>query len=330
MQTSVLVYEDDDSTTVMTSDVTGTYPLGEDGDSVQFGYLADAVSSASVDVVSAATGRWEEIRNELRLSGSRAVGRYTMSGAYRRSWENDYGSHTLSLGASRPFKEKTRTVSASLSVVKSDVGRSGDEGFSRLQDAYIANLGVVQIVNKTTLVALGYNVSVIDGYQSSPYRYVRVGTISVPEVNPEFRHRHALIARLRRSVTPNLAIHADQRIYVDSWGMSASTTSINASYALRDTIEVRMNNRLHYQGNASFYEKEYMTTFRYITSDRELSSLANYHVGASIAWKAEEVGPFSSLQLYASATAFGYRYFNSSLIQERYGSVLGAGADFQF
>jgi len=63
----VSLYQDDDATTVVTTAVRGTMPLGTVG-AVRAAWIADVVTSASVDVVTAATRAIHERRDELRES----------------------------------------------------------------------------------------------------------------------------------------------------------------------------------------------------------------------------------------------------------------------
>ena len=98
--TRLLIYSDDDATQVVTSAVDAQVALPG---KVEIGThaLVDAVSSASVDVISAATERWDENRVELGARAAWEVSEVGLSLGYTRSQENDWLSHSVVLGGQK-------------------------------------------------------------------------------------------------------------------------------------------------------------------------------------------------------------------------------------
>src|SRR5258705_41540 len=68
-------------------------------------YLVDAISSASVDVVTAATGRFRELRHEATGGVTYHDGERSIGGAYVLSTEHDWTSHTGSVALAQDFAQ---------------------------------------------------------------------------------------------------------------------------------------------------------------------------------------------------------------------------------
>ena len=71
---------------------------------------------------------------------------------------------------------------------------------------------------------------VLEGFQSNPYRRVRIGQNSPQEHIPDTRDRWSLSARLNRFL-PGLhaAVHFDARFYDDTWGVIAGDAELGYS-----------------------------------------------------------------------------------------------------
>ena len=91
------IYTDSDHTTV----VSPLAALSRDawkGGTLSASYVADVVSSASIDVVSNATTHMNDFRSEITAGLVQKLRNTTLSGAYVYSVENDYQSHNVELG----------------------------------------------------------------------------------------------------------------------------------------------------------------------------------------------------------------------------------------
>ena len=88
-------------------------------------YLVDVVSSASVDVVTAATARVHDTRHEATVG----VTAYNLRGSYIYPTENDWDSHTFSLGATHDLLRHNLTIGASLVYATNRIARDGFPAF---------------------------------------------------------------------------------------------------------------------------------------------------------------------------------------------------------
>lgn len=321
------VYHDDDDTTVLTSSVEAQGTVG-DALTVRAGYLLDAITTASVDVVAAATTRWTERRDEVRGGVDAHAGDATVTAGGARSLENDYDSWTASLGGSVDLASRATTLGASVAYVHSDVGRADDASFEAEARTWVADLRVVQALSPETLAALGYSLSYVHGLQSSPYRYVPAGDGTfVLERHPTERLRHAITGRVRHALGAAVSIGVDQRVYFDDWGMLATTTNASIAFGLSEAFELELRNRFHYQTAASFWQEGYDQQRRYMSADRELSTFLDDFAGAAVVWTAEEIGPFDRLRVDARADVFYYRYFDYAYLAGRIGTLASIGVE---
>ena len=170
-------YVDDDHTTISTTAVAvRTRPTASLIVSAR--YIADAVSSASVDVVTAATGRWSELRSEVLTGVAYADGTTTVSLDYVYSHENDGDSHTASLGGSRDLLRHNLTLAAGASYVDNRIGRANDLNFDERMHTLGGSARAVWTATPEDIVTTSYDLSRSSGYQASPYRYALVAEMS--------------------------------------------------------------------------------------------------------------------------------------------------------
>ncbi len=316
----ILVYGDDDATTVVTSIIDAQVTLPRAIAIDAFAVL-DAVSSASVDVVSAATGRWKENRVEVGTRADIPVLGFTNSLGLGRSQENDWLSHTVSLGTSREFFQRNTILSANYGFTNNKIGRNMDPNFERGLTVNSAEVAVGQLIDRTTRAGVAYTFQRLVGYQSSPYRYVTATDGStVPETHPTKRARHALSTFILRSLTPRLSLRAAYRLYRDDWGIWSHTASSRISLEISDHVVAGVSGRFYNQGMADFYRDSYRTSFRYMSNDRELSSFWNLGGNADVALA---VGPVT---LDARFGLIRYRFRDFSALPKRVALLAGGGA----
>jgi len=325
--TRVALYQDDDATTVVTSAVEAQAAI-KDQLTLRAGGLIDAVSTASVDVVAAATGRWEERRYQGDLASDLILDNVSLGASYGYSTENDYASHRASLRSTLGLAQQTTVLGLSTSVIFSDVGRSGDPSFSREQTIFSVDVSASQVINRETLFALNFSFQTAQGFQSSPYRFVRTRLSgAVPERHPEERYRNALVGQLRHALTETWTAALDQRFYLDSWQMFGTTTRASFTWEASELLELEIHDRLHYQTSASFFRESYQIAQRYMSIDRELSTTLNNFIGGGALLNFGKVGPFEMLTADARADLFIYHFFNYPYLDGRVGTLVSLGLE---
>ena len=181
-------------------------------------------------------------------------------------------------------------------------------------------LAVTMILSPASLLQIGATVQFESGDQSKPYRYVpmfdkanvdksvcaaitaphRTNTCVKPgqpidtvdqarlalrpnEQLPTSRQRYALAARYNRRIANSMTLRLEERIYHDTWNISASTTDVRYLVDLGKRFRIWPHGRFHAQTAANFYRLAYVSTVTadtgapvvptYRTTDRELQSM---------------------------------------------------------
>jgi len=289
---------------------------------LDLGYAADAVSGATattfqVDAVSAAT-RFSDLRHEGRFAlgfqGRRS--RLVFSGVL--GTERDYLTRQVGGVASIDLAGRNTTVA--LAYTHSfDATCDKDNGdLMPLERRALTSMDACQktglILGKdlpgTTLwrelsidtvqATLTQNLSpttnlqialfgqVLEGFQSNPYRRVRIGGNSPQEHIPDTRARWSVTARLNRYLeSTRSAVHINARFYDDTWRVIGGDLEIAYSQYLGNALLVKFRARGYQQSAAAFFKDAFFyetesTAGEYFTGDRELSPVRSALAGAKL------------------------------------------------
>ncbi|MEQ9495640.1 MAG: DUF3570 domain-containing protein [Deltaproteobacteria bacterium] len=345
------LYTDDDATDVVTS-VTRISADPWEGGTVEASYLIDIISSASVDLVSSATGRFDENRHALGGAVTHALDGKSFNLNYGYSQENDYVGHGIGAGANFELAERNATLGVSYALELSQIGRADDPTFEEGLTTHAIDVNGSQILTPWLVVNGGYALALQNGYLAKPYRYARLGNngivtqpgasgslqterlftpeSGVPETHPDFRMRNALYAGIKAHIVRETAAELRYRFYVDNWALSGHTIEALGHLGWNKNFGARFRYRFYAQGAASFYQFDYATPQRYMTRDRELSPLTSHLVGLKLFARVEDLGFLSALGITAKADLFRYDYSDFPLLPTRQGFVLETGVEAVF
>jgi hypothetical protein len=317
------VYQDSDRTFISTSTAAARGTI-KDKVTVGARYLVDVITSASVDVVTAATGAFHETRHEAEGSLDYHDGTRTAGASYIYSVENDWESHTANAGFSHDLAQHNVTLGLGGTFVYNSVGRAHDPNFRRrlLVGGGTASLTVTP--SPRDLVSLSYTLAYLSGYQASPYRFVffteGMGRASVPETDPDTRMRHALTLRWNRHLFTDSALQSHVRGYLDDWGVASVTAGTEYLVGFGQWM-LGLHVRGYFQNHASFYQPSYATPMRYMTADRELATFVDGFGGARVVWRRAHLGPFAEFRAEAKVDGFGFWFFDFPRLQSRGGVI---------
>ena len=295
--------------------------------SLDFAYDADAVSGATAtiyqaDAVSTAT-TFSDFRNEgtvtFGLHGKRS--RLSISGTF--GVERDYISRQVGGNASIDLPGRNTTVALAFThgfdqVCDRDNSANtpldskalvGDDpcdtkifyGVDHLDPMTMAvrttwkdltidtaQATLTQNLSPTMNMQLSVFGQILNGFQSNPYRRVRVNQNSPQEHIPDVRDRLAVEARLNRYL-PSLksAVHFDARFYDDTWGVLGGNFELAYSQYIGKSMLLRVFARLYQQRAAAFFKDAFYyetesSAGTYWTGDRELSAVRNEVVGGKL------------------------------------------------
>jgi hypothetical protein len=286
---AVYVRSDTDATTIVAPTVRVAGAV--DHATVAATYSVDAWTGASVDVITAATKAIHERRNEVDATVGYEAQPIKISANYRFSIEPDYMSHGLTLGMIAELAGKNTTVAFDVLGTDDRVGRSGDPGFSMPVRSLGGRLAIAQVIDRNTIAEVGWQTTLVDGYQASPYRFVAIGDLGtcvsnapfcIPERVPNQRLRNAVTARGRRAFGRSLSAGLDYRFYFDDWNVRSHAIQPDLAWRLTDTQTLSVRYRYATQSEASFYRPRYFDvamTNGLVTRDRKLSALFSNEVG---------------------------------------------------
>lgn len=272
----VSAYTDTDSVHVLSPTIAGSVSDEVAGWTVAGSYLVDAVSAASVDIVSTASSHWVERRHVGAASADFKTSAAQVSVAGGFSREPDY----LSIGGggviSLELADKNFMPFIGGSYGHDLVGRTGDpQDTWPTMNKVSAKLGATFVVNRSTIASLSFDGIFERGYLAKPYRYLPVvapgvaasipvgapvslvkslNEFSVAENVPTARNRFSLAGKLAHRFESS-TFRADQRLYTDNWGLMASTTDIHEYLDLGSRIMVWPHLRAHVQRGVSFWRR---------------------------------------------------------------------------
>ena len=305
LASAVFVRTDSDHTLVVSPRAHAEKQIG-DATTADVSYAADIWTSASIDIRVSASLPVTEERDELDFALSHQFEDVTLSGSYRFSMENDYESHGASAGASLNLADNNATLAVNGYAFLDSVGKSGDARFGRDLATLGTRVSFTQVFDPKMLGQVTYELSHLDGYQASPYRYVGIGGTGygcvgamqcLPEHEPDSRMRHAFALLLRRALSDEFSLGGNYRFYVDSWGLTSNTFSVELGFVPDTDTSLALRYRFYTQGDVRFYKPIYGLPMvpggpivlpspdDFTTRDREQSAMHDHRIGLDLQQK---------------------------------------------
>lgn len=309
----------DTSVTVLHPQTDVSANLGE-ALSISAGYQMDIVTGATpriqgVDAVSSAT-RFEDLRQTAGGGLGWNLGEVSLNAGYSHGWEKDYRSNTVQVGGRGDFLERNLTLGLNYTRNIDEVcdannataqgplelralaasdhcfqpGRA--DTVTRRVDIHTFEPTLAWTATPKLLVQVGGTLQVLDGFQSNPYRRVRVGQqgAAPQEHLPRHRQRYAAFSRAHFAI-PSLraALLLGVRGYRDTWDLWAASFDLGLRKYLADALILALDGRYHLQTGAIFYRsaRDYVNkgpAGAYWTGDRELSPMGTVSGGLKLAY----------------------------------------------
>lgn len=244
-------------------------------------YYVDAVSNASIDVVTTASP-FKETRNEVGLGLDWAVRDALLTVSASRSDEPDYTATSVGLDVAQDVFGGMTTVNLGFSRGQDDVLKVTDAEFADTARHWQYRVGVTQILTPNWLMSANVEAVADDGFLGSPYRAARVYGAAVPERLPRTRSSRALKLRGIGSVSDTASVRGEYRYYWDTWGLRAHTAELGGARRLAGGWLADAFVRLHSQNSALFYSDNATEETTYITRNRQLSAFREWGLGARV------------------------------------------------
>lgn len=312
-------YTDTNSVAVYTPGFNASIASPTAGWNVGGNFIVDAVSAASPDLVSTASPPFEEYRYGGGITGGYKPGLYGAQGSFNVSSSPDYVSYTGGIRLSGDFNEKLITPTVGYSYSLDRIGRGPKnylDQFNPLKGTlhtHELEAGITFVMSPTAVLLVGGTASFERGDQSQPYRYIPMfdpdlvapfvpNGATVDLVNrsrlpvrpleqlPTERDRFAVGGRFNKRLN-NATLRIEQRFYLDTWGIKATSTDSRYMVDLSRHLRVWPHLRLHAQSGANFFRLAYsaaldpnggLTLPLYRTGDRELAPLITATAGGGV------------------------------------------------
>lgn len=251
--------------------------------SITGSYYLDAVSNASIDVVTTAS-KYKETRHEFGLSGDYVYRDSRITLAAATSHEPDYTANRFSLDIAQEVFGGMTTVLLGFTRGDDKVGKKDSPEFSDSARHWQYRLGITQILSPRWIMSFNAEALSDDGYLGSPYRAARVFGAAVPERNPRTRSGRAVMFRVKGDLGSRDAFSASYRYYWDTWEVQGHTMELGYSRYFQETWLADAYVRYYTQDKASFYSDNAQSETLYVSRNRQLSTFDNAAIGAKVSW----------------------------------------------
>ena len=267
------------------------------GDSVSVSakHYVDTISSASIDVeVILGASRYEEERVEESLSLDFLNEKTLMNFSYTNSEENDFLANTFAFGISQDLFGDLTTISIGYAHGDNIIGKTGTPSFSETSKTDNFSLSVAQVLTKNLIISTAFDVITDAGFLNNPYRkvrYVDPGDSTKykleNEVYPATRTSTALAVRTRYFMPYRAAVHAEYRVFQDSWGITGNNIEVGYTHPFASDWIAEAHFRTYAQTKADFYSDLFPNSGaqNFIARDKELSTFNNNTVGFGISYE---------------------------------------------
>lgn len=275
--------------------------------SLSASYYVDAVSNASIDVVTTASPYREE-RIEYGLGADYIYRDSKISLSMLSSREPDYVANSMGLDVSQEVFGGMTTVSLGFGHGNDQIGKTNSPEFSDTATHWQYRLGVTQILSPRWIASLNTEVLADEGFLGSPYRVARVFGATVPENTPRTRSQRAVKLRLMGDLGSRDAVHADYRYFWDTWDIKAQTVELGYSRYFGDRWLVDTSLRFYKQDKALFYSDNATMQTTYISRNRQLSTFNSTGIGAKLSYKLAPLSPRIAMTLHGAYEYTSYQF----------------------
>ena len=276
--------------------------------SLSASYYVDAVSNASIDVVTTASP-YREQRTEWGLGAEYVYRDAKLSLTTTSSKEGDYTANSVGFDITQDTFGGMTSVSLGFTRGNDQIGKQGSPEFADEAAHWQYRLGVTQILSPRWVMSANAEALADDGFLGSPYRVARVFGAVVPERTPRTRSARAVKFRLIGDLGTRDAVHADYRYFWDTWNIKAHTAEVGYSRYFGEQWLADTSLRFYRQDKALFYSDNATTETTYISRNRQLSTFNSIGLGAKVAYKLGRVAGTSVFKLNA---AYEYTRFQFS------------------
>jgi len=256
------VYADDDHLTVVSPSAHGQVAAARLA--VDLDVAVDAVSAASVDVMTSASPR---AVTERRVEAGVGVTTWPDARVAVRlgalvSHEHDYDVLRGDATVTAELAERNTTLALRGQLELDRATAVGDPTFRGERRGGGVLATATQLIDRRTIADLAIDARLADGWHGSPYRSVIVHALDQPtftrwpEATPAVRRALAAAVRVRRAIGERWVGAASARGYLDDWDLHSATATLEARRALPGAARLGLVARGYLQDGASFWRRQ--------------------------------------------------------------------------
>ncbi|MFO1266586.1 MAG: DUF3570 domain-containing protein [Rubrivivax sp.] len=237
-------------------------------------YYVDAVSNASIDVVTTASP-FKETRNAYDFGADWLVRDALVSLAVSTSREPDYTANAVGVDVAHEVFGAMTTVTLGFTRGSDEVKKAGEPAFADVARHWQYRFGLTQILTPRWLASANFEAISDAGYLGSPYRAARVFGAAVPERVPRTRSSRAVKFRSLYDYgegPARTALRAEYRYFWDNWDIKAHTAEFGAARYVAPGWLAEASVRFYSQDKALFYSDNALAETLYVTRNRQLAT----------------------------------------------------------
>lgn len=285
---------------------------------VSANYYVDAVTSASIDVVTTAS-RYSENRIEKSVGVDYLHGKAIYSFGYTTSSEKDFEASSTHFNLTQDFFGDLTTLSLGYSQGEDDISRNKDDSFSAEAERQHFRIGLSQVLTKDLVASIQHEMITDEGFLNNPYRSVRYLTSPFtyslqPERYPRTRTSEATTLGLSYYLPWRAGLHGEYRMFDDSWGVKANSWQLKLIQPLGESWTLETRYRIYSQSEADFYSDlfPYQNASNFLARDKELSDFDSsvFGVGIGVQFNRSEKQTFNRAGLHLWVDRFNFDYNN--------------------
>ena len=253
------------------------------------------------DDVSGASPRWhmsvsgashmKDRRNAADVKLVRYFGRAAVGVRFAYSDENDYRSNALSLDARFSSDDNNTTWNIGLGAAYDTINPVNELVVNEHKHTAELIVGVTQAVTPVDVVQLNLTASVGSGYFNDPYK--------LADKRPRIRNQGVMLARWNHHFEGDgSTLRGSYRFYRDTFGINASSATVEWVKPLGERFSVTPSLRYHTQSAAKFYfdpvydpvigEPFPVGSPTHFSPDTRLSAFGALTVGLKLGWKFDD------------------------------------------
>jgi Protein of unknown function (DUF3570) len=214
--------------------------------------------------------------------------------------ENPFRSWYAGLGGARSLAERNTVLGGSVLAIFDwfdafDI-HGGRHGRTQ-RTTTTGSVSFTQVLSPTTVATFNYGLTVQHGELGNTWNSVPLedGTRG-PELLPDERVRHALVARAAQFLPWNGALRLYYRFYADDWGIVAHSVEGLLNQRIAPAVYVGVLYRFHTQTGPTFFTTDAPLDATLRVADSDLAPLQSQTIGGKIVGDVPLAsGPFRSL-----------------------------------